>query len=402
MSDLGGPINTNAANTSQMQPSLRGPGMRGASVETDSDGVHLPQQNVVKRCLDVVKDFRSGKGSKFDASFVISSIVNECVPLGSGKNPSTIAAIYLAMLDEWESERNRAYRRVSGTAGECQSIEPAGEPARKRAKLDFSCLDLKPTVHENPFKPLSANLRHTIHILQNWSQDQKQAKLKLMYHEQSPEFHESGWADIVAGKSLNLNAIHTIITTSRAIEKHTEVIGQVEFTYGVSETAMKKITKQNHWNAAWNRAARAYKFAFPFRQAELDAYSEHINEQFDQQLETYHGRVIRYDRAVRFRVGNTRRYELSDFECFRDLYASHFSAGGQLLMDSGESTKLLEGGREGSSKWDACHKWNNGDCTRSASSCRYAHICNVEQDGRVCGHRHVRAKHAEETKSKSS
>ena len=126
-------------------------------------------------------------------------------------------------------------------------------------------------------------------ILQNWAQDQKQAKLKLMYHERSPEFHESGWADIVAGRSINLDAIHTIITTSRSVDKHTESIRDVELTYGISETATKKITMQGQWNAAWNRAARALKFAFPYRQAELNAYSEHINEQFDQQLEAFHG-----------------------------------------------------------------------------------------------------------------
>ncbi|KAG2042885.1 hypothetical protein BDR03DRAFT_843009, partial [Suillus americanus] len=72
----------------------------------------------------------------------------------------------------------------------------------------------------------------------------------------------------------------------------------------------------------------ALKFAFPFRQAEFDAYAEHINEQFDQQLESCHGRVLRYDKSVRFRVGNTCRYELCDFECFRDIYSSHFSTGG--------------------------------------------------------------------------
>lgn len=120
----GGPSNTNAANMSQTQPSLRGPGMQGASVETNSDGAHLPQPNVAKRCLDVIKDFRAAKGSKFDTAYVISSIVNETIPLGSGKNPSTIVSIYLAMLDEWESKQNCAYHRASGTAEECQSVEP--------------------------------------------------------------------------------------------------------------------------------------------------------------------------------------------------------------------------------------------------------------------------------------
>ncbi|KAG2108749.1 uncharacterized protein F5147DRAFT_773553 [Suillus discolor] len=199
---------------------------------------------MAKRCLDVVKDFRAAKGSKFDAAYVISSIVKESLPLGSGKNPSTVAAIYLAMLDEWESEQNSAYHRASGTAGEQQSIEPAcnkgethpkavrsqqasidpEEPAQKWAKPNFTCLDLKSTVHENLFKPLSTNLRHTIRILQNWLKDQKQAKLKLI-------------------QSLNLDAIHTIITTLHAVKKYMEVIRDAEFTDSISEMATKKITK---------------------------------------------------------------------------------------------------------------------------------------------------------------
>lgn len=423
MSDPSG-SNSNAANTSQTQSALRGPGMRGTSVETDTDGSHLPQQDVAKRCLDIVTDFRASKCTKFEASYIISTIIKESLPLGSGENPIRVAAVYFAMLDEWESEQDHANQRGEGTSGERRSAEPTpyprfeedspaeirsrhvsvepGEPARKRAKLDFSCLELKPSVlEEQPSKPLSPNLKLTIQILQNWAQDQKQAKLKLMYHERSPEFHESGWADIVAGRSINLDAIHTIITTSRAVDKHKEIIGDVELTYGVSETATKKIATQGQWNAAWNRAARALKFAFPFRQAEINAYAEHINEQFDQQLESCHRRVLRYDKSVRFRVGNTRRYELSDFDCFKDIYSSHFSAGGRLHNDSGESSKPTGGGRESLAKREPCRKWNSGECTRSAATCRYAHICNVEQDGRICGRRHIKSKHIEDSKLKS-
>jgi hypothetical protein len=214
--------------------------------------------------------------------YVISTIIKESLPLGSGENPITVAAIYLGiylgMLDEWESEQDQAnYRGAGAGAARERSVEPTsnsrfekespaeirsrdvsiepGEPARKRAKLDFTCLELKPSVLEEPAKPLSPNLKLTIRILQNWAQDQKKAKLKLMYHERSPEFHESGWADIVAGRSINLDAIHTIITTSRAVDKHKETIGDIELTYGVSETATKKISTQGQWNAAWNRAA---------------------------------------------------------------------------------------------------------------------------------------------------
>ncbi|KAG1798085.1 uncharacterized protein HD556DRAFT_1463491 [Suillus plorans] len=295
----------NATNTSQTQSSLRGPAMRGSSLDAESNGAHLPEQVMAKRCLDIVKDFRSSKVTKFDAIYTISCNVRESLPGDSGEDPATVAAIYLTMLDEWvgndmgipmdthdiayewESEEDHARQRRAGTVRERRSDEPTstshreevtsaqtvrsreatpepGELTRKRAKLNFSSLDLKPDVLEEPARPISANLKRTIRILQNWAQDQKQAKLMLMYHERSPEFYESGWADIVAGRSLNLDAIHTIITTSRSVDKHRESIGDVEFTYGVAETSTKRIATQHHWNAAWNRAARALKFAFPY------------------------------------------------------------------------------------------------------------------------------------------
>jgi hypothetical protein len=49
-----------------------------------------------------------------------------------------------------------------------------------------------------------------------------------MYHECSPEFHESGWSGIIAGKCLNLDAIHTVITSSRMVDKHTKTLGDIE------------------------------------------------------------------------------------------------------------------------------------------------------------------------------
>ncbi|KAG1836550.1 hypothetical protein DFJ58DRAFT_734905 [Suillus subalutaceus] len=400
MSDLG-PSNNNATNSSQTQPSLRGPAMRGASFESNTDELQLPQQDLAKRCLDVVRDFRATKGTKFEASYVISSIIKESLPIGSREDPTAIVAIYLAMLDQWESEQSQAAQRATGAVRERRSVKPASGSHIEEEPPTEDVRTQQASIEPEPSRPLSANLKHTIRIIQNWAQDQKQAKLKLMYHERSPDFYEYGWADIIAGRSLNLDAIHTIITTSCAIDKHTEAIGDVEFTYGVSEMALKNIATQGQWNAVWNRAAQALKFPFPFRQAELDTYSEHINEQFDQQSELSHGQVLWYNKAVRFRVGNSCKYELSNFKCFKDIYSAHFSAGGRMHNDTGESSKS-SGGWESTVKREPCHKWNTGECTCSTATCRFAHVCNIEQDGQVCARHHVKAKHNEDTKSKST
>jgi hypothetical protein len=215
--------------------------------------------------------------------------------------------------------------------------------------------------------------------------------------------HESGWSEIVAGKCLNLDAVHTIITSSRTVDKHTETLGDIEIRYGVSEAASKKITSYTGWTTAWNRAAKALKFAFPHREDELTAYYEYIVDKFDQTSEAYHGRVIRFDKAIRNRVGSSRRYKLSDFEAFRDIYDSHFLPSGKHFSDVDDAKPGAFARDKGAfTRREPCRKWNAGECARSANSCRYAHTCSFEQDGKFCSHRHTKMKHLEETKSKSA
>jgi hypothetical protein len=175
---------------------------------------------------------------------------------------------------------------------------------------------------------LSANLKRTNAVLLNWSQDPKEARRRLMYHELSPEFHESGWMEIVTGKCINLDNVHSIIASSRAIDKHTETIGGIENRYGTSEATSKRITTQSSWFVAWNRASCAILFAFPHRKAELHAYNEYITAQFSSNEEAVHSRIIRFDKAIRNRVASSRRYELSDFAAFQDIFHTHFKNSG--------------------------------------------------------------------------
>jgi hypothetical protein len=143
-----------------------------------------------------------------------------------------------------------------------------------------------------------------------------------MYHSFAPEFHEFRWAEIIAGRSIDLDIVHTIIATSCVVEKHTDTIRELEICFG-TEVAMK-ITTESEWRAAWNRAARALSFAFPHRTAELDAYLKYISSMFAQTEKAAHGQVILFDKAVRNRVGSSRRYELCDFDAFQDIHHLSF------------------------------------------------------------------------------
>ena len=139
------------------------------------------------------------------------------------------------MLDRWQEELGRAaatpgvaatrYQPEPSESGDRQEVtvretgndsdsgDEGRQPARKRYKLDMSCLE-HATKSESSAPTLSANLKRTNAVLLSWSQDPKEARRRLMYHELSPEFHESGWMEIVTGKCINLDNVYSIIASS--------------------------------------------------------------------------------------------------------------------------------------------------------------------------------------------
>jgi hypothetical protein len=263
---------------------LLGPGIPGSSTQTSATPAPLSEQTVAKKCLDIVELFRRARVSKASAHVSLTHLIGSETDDATPEDIAIIATPYFDMLDQWQEEQDRA-AGASGAAivrdqpepseaGDRQGV-PAREaghesdsdgegerPARKRTKLDMSCLEQASKLHGTG-PTLSANLRRTNAVLLNWSQEPKEARRQLMYHELSPEFHESGWMEIVTGKCVNLDNVFSIIASSRTIDKHTETIGGIELRYGTSEAVSKRISTQSAWIVAWNRTARALLFAFP-------------------------------------------------------------------------------------------------------------------------------------------
>lgn len=411
----------NAGSTSQTQSTgttaTTGPSSSGDTTQSRIDAQATSQQVLATACLAIVDDFRRSHITKVDANVALIEAISTELFATPGQRVSTVVGPYLDMLNEVESEHNRPIRdgtRDSGSRldepardtaeaplskvrSRAGSTEP-GEPARKQSKLDYSSIEI--AISTKKYQPLSANLERTDEILKNWAQDQKEVRKYLMYHKCAPEFHKSGWAEIVAGEYINLDVVHTIISSSRAVDKQTETLGGVEIKYGVSEVASRKITTDSDWYAAWHKAAEAVKFAFPHREAELNGYFSFIQKYFAQCNASAHGKVIRFDKAVRTRVGSSRRLELTDFREFEDLIFAHFSYDGKQRFDPDSKQSAGSSSGPTTSKRDPCRKWNSGECTRSAASCRYAHICSFEQDGHVCGRKHIKTKHVEDTRAK--
>ena len=374
----------------------------GDQPPTQTTGQTLPSQNLAKTCLEIVENYKRGVATKSGAIVeLMQVIVGE---VGSSSNAADIGGTYFAMLDQLDAEaeyvqgpssgadyeEDEAEQELAGADEREPSVE-RGEPARKKAKMDFTCFDHAATT--GVVRRISKNLQRTNAVLESWSQDPREARRRLMYHQYSPEFHESGWNEIVRGKCLNLDTVYTFIATSQTIDKHTETIGGIEIKYGFAESASKKITSYQGWTTAWHRASKAIRFAFPHREAELNSYYEYIVQIFDQTAEPHHGQVIRFDKAIRNRVASSRTYELSNFDAFRDIYDAIFLTTGKQYFDS-DTPKSVGTRSRTSDRRDPCLNWNNGKCTRSQGSCRYAHVCSFKHpDGQWCRRSHTEARH---------
>ncbi|KAG1837226.1 hypothetical protein DFJ58DRAFT_734496 [Suillus subalutaceus] len=356
-----------ASSTPQTQSSglavASGPSASGGTSQTNSNGQDTSQQVLATACISIVKDYRRSRTSKIEANVALIETISAELFSTPEQCVSTVAGPYLDMLNEVESEHacsgdnpTRQPRvRVDEPAhvneeapvpkdrSRAGSNEP-GEPARKCPKLDYS--SIKAAVRTRRYQPLSPSLKCTNEILKNWSQDQKEIQRYLMYHKYAPEFHKSGWAEIVAGECINLNVAHN----------HHYLF--------LSEAASRKITTDSDWSAAWNKAADSIKFSFPHQEAELNGYFSFISKYFSQSNPSAHGRVIRFDKAVRNRVGSSWRLKLTNFREFKDLIFSHFDSDGKQCNDTADSKSnsggSYAGGSTGSNKRDPCRKWNTG------------------------------------------
>ncbi|KAG2112655.1 uncharacterized protein F5147DRAFT_650811 [Suillus discolor] len=176
-----------------------GPATSGNTSQTNIDGY---------RCSHI---------SKLDANVgLIETISEELLP---GQRVSAVAGPYIAMLDEVKAEFTQASDISAGNQRACLdepalvdeeapllenrsragTVEP-GEPTRKGSKLNYSSIEA--VIKSRKYELLSPNLEQTNEILKNWLQDQKEVHQYLMYHKFTPEFHKSGWTEIVAEPQL--------------------------------------------------------------------------------------------------------------------------------------------------------------------------------------------------------
>ncbi|KAH9848512.1 hypothetical protein C2E23DRAFT_938320 [Lenzites betulinus] len=331
-------------------------------------------QLVLDACAKAVEDYRNGVSGKTQTLFAITTqlVSLEAQRAGAAGDDSTLQSSAAGTpRPDTPSERGQS-PASDGDEDEPRAKRPRTDPSSYAwAATDFL---LETRLHPH--------ILRTLELIRIYGADLTQAKRDLSASPSVPEFPESEWTNILTGRAVDLDHVFAGRYTSGPEDKTTERIGDLEFSFRAPVVA-KKVSSFGDWVYAWKRASVATVFAFPHRREELDAYGDQIIGLFGALAPAFHARVLDFDRAVRKRVGSSRRSLLTDVGDFADLKIQFIDSCGANVHHAEASaggTKSGGAGRRGSGgnrKKDACRKYNSEKgCRNLASECRYRHACS--------------------------
>ena len=380
----------NISRTSETQPSNQDePGeVSGSGItRTPSESNSRINQDILVSCNALVEGYRKGEVSKSTAYIEIQSKL--ATAFGNDRSRSDAAfGSFISTIESHDAEVRAAIKKGRALHPEERSTSPAlsdsderqpefdGEPLTKRFKVDESAY---PWVKNRQEKRtiLRDTLAKTLKLIELYTIDPKATKRSLVNEPDCPEFPDSEWKNVIAGRSVNLDAVLSGQLSTTHDDPKVEKFGDLEITFGAVEPT-KLVKDGGDWTIAWSRTIRATVFAFPHRLPELSSYGEYIVNLFSVTHPSVHSRVIAFDKAVRKRVGGVRNLELCDFEKFSDLKIAHMDSIGVSVVSG---TSKDDGNRKGkrNKNWkkdEPCNKWNDGKCAQEEENCRRLHICN--------------------------
>src|ERR1700678_3845401 len=222
-------------------------------------------------------------------------------------------------------------------------------------------------INEPYYETHSPRLSSSSKFIPSIPKQPNSGKRSLVNEPDCPEFPDSEWKNIIAGRAVNLDAVLSGQLSTTHDDPKVEKFGELEITFGVVEPT-KLVKNGGDWTIAWNRTVRATVYAFPHRLPELTSYGEYIVNLFSVPHPSVHSRVIAFDKAVRKRIGSVRNLELWDFDKFADLKIAHMDSIGVSVVagssrdDSGRKAKKGKNWK----KDEPCNKWNDGKCNQEA------------------------------------
>jgi hypothetical protein len=357
----------------------------GTSPESNSQSF----RDVLVDCNALVERYRKGEVSKATVYVEIQSRLVQALGNDRARTDAAFGS-FIATVESYDSKIDAAARngRVfnpdqprspspSVSVSDGHQSDHDGEPSAKRVRVDESAFawvssrQAKPTV-------LRDTLAKTLELIRAYTINPRATKRSLVNELDCPEFPDSEWKNIIAGRAVNLDAVLSGQLSTTNDDTKVEKFGDLEISFGAVEPT-KIIKNGGDWSIAWNRTVRATIFAFPHRSKELTNYGEYIVNLFSVTHSSVHNRVIAFDKAVRKRIGNVRNLELSDFERFADLKIAHMdSIGVSVVTSSTKDDNKLKRKRNGENweKHEPCNKWNDEKCDQAEEDCRRLHVCN--------------------------
>ena len=351
-------------------------------------------QDVLVDCNTLVESYRKGEVSKATAYIDIQSKLIKA--LGDDRARSDAAfGSFIATIESHDAEVGAAFRKGRAFDPAQRSPSPSisipdeperhsdelGEPGTKRIKVDESSYAWV-RGRQDKRTVLRDTLAKTLRLIEAYTIDPKATKRSLVNEPDCPEFPDAEWKNVIAGRSVNLDAVLSGQLSTTSDDPKFEKIGDLEISFGAVEPT-KLVKNAGDWTIAWNRTVRAIVFAFPHRMQELTSYGEYIVNLFSVTHPSIHNRVITFDKAVRKRVGNVRNLELSDFEKFSDLKIAHMDSIGISVVSSASKEDGNKKGKRNKNwkKDEPCNKWNDGKCSQEEEDCRRLHVCNKCRKG---------------------
>ena len=367
---------------------------------------------VKQSCLDITESYRAGSVSKTIAILRLQ----EALPGSDGtddERQTYVSALesYVIILDGFDRLRRGAAAygglgQGGNNAGDREGVAQseqgdrsdddipsiAASPHKRarspdsdddaaraptRRKVDLESL---PWAIREKLAPssLSFSVRQAQSILKNISGDPKLVKADLYTRLGLPQFPDSEWTHLLIGQAVNLDHVLSGMYSISHDERRTEKLADgLDFIFGGVKSS-KTVQSHGQWVTAWSATVDATKIVFPHRERELREYGNHISSLFTSFAENMHDRVIKYDRALRIRVGQRWDLLLTDSHQFADLHVLWISgAGAAAAGPSSSSARSFGGGGTAKPrKRDPCNRFNSGNCPNTTAGCDYAHICS--------------------------
>ena len=189
-------------------------------------------------------------------------------------------------------------------------------------------------------------------------------------------FPSTEWDAIIKGESVNLNTIFSSLHHVHCVDEGIGRVGSTEIQFGRPKP-VAKVETSGQWTSAFNLVVKATVFIFPHQYDELRQYQDYMEELFSAKSVSVHGKLFKYDEAVRYKVGQGQNILLTDRSQFTKYYKAIVApdgVGSERASDEGKPGKGK--GRKSGEKSNICHRFNgtNG-CSSTADKCKYKHIC---------------------------